>query len=190
MAILMALPSLPVQAQVRLPALGESASPISASVPNAAWATRSCAKVRRDPAYLDDPVLLEYLQSLWRRWWRGRASIGNIDSRDRSRLHLGGFLVRDRSVNAFALPGGYVGVHLGLIALTTTSDKLASVLAHELTHVTQRHIARSIAPQQNASMVAHGGHAAGHPGGQPRQQAPTWPTPRSWAGRLRPSRAS
>jgi predicted Zn-dependent protease len=52
--------------------------------------------------------------------------------------------VRDRSVNAFALPGGYVGVHLGLIAITTTPDELASVLAHELAHVTQRHIARSM----------------------------------------------
>jgi predicted Zn-dependent protease len=48
-------------------------------------------------------------------------------------------------------------VHLGLIALTTTPDALASVLAHELTHVTQRHIARSIAPQQQASMLAIAG---------------------------------
>jgi predicted Zn-dependent protease len=47
-----------------------------------------------------------------------------------------------------------VGVHLGLIALTTAPDQLASVLAHELTHITQRHIARSIAPQQQASVMA------------------------------------
>jgi predicted Zn-dependent protease len=53
--------------------------------------------------------------------------------------------VRDRSVNAFALPGGFVGVHLGLIAMTGTRDELASVLAHELSHVTQRHIARGMA---------------------------------------------
>ena len=62
--------------------------------------------------------------------------------------------MRDRSVNAFALPGGYVGVHLGMIAITATADELASVLAHELSHVTQRHIARGIAPQRRASMEA------------------------------------
>jgi len=55
--------------------------------------------------------------------------------------------VRDRSVNAFALPGGYVGVHLGLIAMTASRDELASVLAHEMSHVTQRHISRLITQQ-------------------------------------------
>ena len=56
-------------------------------------------------------------------------------------------LRRDRTVNAFALPGGCFGVHLGLIAVVGTRDELASVLAHELSHVTQRHIARLIAQQ-------------------------------------------
>jgi predicted Zn-dependent protease len=57
------------------------------------------------------------------------------------------FIGRDRSVNAFALPGGYLGVHLGLISVVNTQDELASVMAHELSHVTQRHIARSIGDQ-------------------------------------------
>ena len=61
--------------------------------------------------------------------------------------------MRDRSVNAFALPGGYVGVHLGLIAMTGTRDELASVLAHELSHVTQRHIARGIANSKRQSLI-------------------------------------
>ena len=65
--------------------------------------------------------------------------------------------MRDRSVNAFALPGGYVGVHLGLIAITVDRDELAVVLAHELSHVTQRHIARSIAQQQAAVAARHRG---------------------------------
>jgi predicted Zn-dependent protease len=88
---------------------------------------------------------------------RSARKLGNIDGEIDQAFAWETFLVRDRSVNAFALPGGYVGVHLGLIALTTTSDQLASVLAHELTHVTQRHIARSIAPQQQASMMALAG---------------------------------
>ncbi len=62
----------------------------------------------------------------------------------RSALRLGAVPGARPSVNAFALPGGYIGVHLGLIAITATRDELASVLAHEMSHVTQRHIARSI----------------------------------------------
>lgn len=154
MAILMALPSLPLHAQVRLPALGESASADLSIGAERRLGDQIMREGRRDPAFLDDPVLQEYLQSLWDPLVVAARQLGNIDSEIDRAFTWEAFLVRDRSVNAFALPGGYVGVHLGLIALTTTSDQLASVLAHELTHVTQRHIARSIAPQQNASLVA------------------------------------
>lgn len=154
LALLMALPSLPLQAQVRLPALGETASADLSISAERRLGDQILREGRRDPAFLDDPVLQEYLQSLWDPLVAGARRLGNIDSEIDHAFAWEAFLVRDRSVNAFALPGGYVGVHLGLIALTTTRDQLASVLAHELTHVTQRHIARSIAPQQNASMVA------------------------------------
>jgi predicted Zn-dependent protease len=56
-------------------------------------------------------------------------------------------LGKDRSINAFALPGGWMGLHLGLVGVTATRDELASVLAHELSHVTQRHISRLISQQ-------------------------------------------
>ena len=61
--------------------------------------------------------------------------------------------MRDPSVNAFALPGGYVGVELGLIAITVTRDELASALGHEMSHVSQRHIARSIAGSSRRPLV-------------------------------------
>ena len=48
----------------------------------------------------------------------------------------------DPSINAFALPGGYIGVNTGLILLTQTESELAAVLAHEISHVTQHHMAR------------------------------------------------
>ncbi|MFX3622380.1 MAG: M48 family metallopeptidase [Limnobacter sp.] len=64
------------------------------------------------------------------------------------------FLVTDKSVNAFAMPGGYIGVHTGLIAASQTESELASVLAHEVGHVTQRHIARRFGQQKQASLVA------------------------------------
>ncbi|OYY59821.1 MAG: hypothetical protein B7Y51_12705, partial [Burkholderiales bacterium 28-67-8] len=80
-------------------------------------------------------------------------SLGDLDAELRDRFAYEPFLVRDRSVNAFALPGGFVGVHLGLMAITQTRDELASVLAHEMTHVNQRHIARGFANSKRQSLI-------------------------------------
>lgn len=63
------------------------------------------------------------------------------------------FLVRDRSLNAFALPGGFIGVHTGLIAAAQSESELAAVLAHEIGHVVQRHIARMLARERQSSVV-------------------------------------
>ena len=80
-------------------------------------------------------------------------SLGNITIDLDQRFAWSAFLVRDPAVNAFALPGGFVGVHLGLIGLTSSRDELASVLGHELSHITQRHIARSISGNARRSLV-------------------------------------
>ncbi|MDP1912187.1 M48 family metalloprotease [Brevundimonas sp.] len=151
--VLSALPA-PARAQVRLPSLGETASQDLSVGAERRLGEQIMREARRDPAYLDDPVLLEYLQSIWSPLVAAARQLGNIDADTDLAFAWEPFLVRDRSVNAFALPGGFVGVHLGLIFITSTSDQLASVLAHEMSHVTQRHIARSIAPQQQASMLA------------------------------------
>lgn len=156
MAALMLLPSLqaPALAQVRLPSLGESASLDLSVGAERRLGEQIMREARRDPVYLDDPVLLEYLQSIWNPLVAAARQVGQIDGDTDTAFAWEAFLVRDRSVNAFALPGGFVGAHLGLIAITTTRDQFASVMAHELSHVTQRHIARSIAPQQQASLLA------------------------------------
>ncbi len=156
LALLLALltATAPAAAQVRLPSLGESASQDLAIGTERRLGDQIMREARRDPAYLDDPVLLEYLQSIWQPLVAAARQVGNIDADTEHAFAWEAFLVRDRSVNAFALPGGFVGAHLGLIAITTTRDQLASVMAHELSHVSQRHIARSIAPQQQASLVA------------------------------------
>ncbi|MEN9630432.1 MAG: hypothetical protein RJA10_3660, partial [Pseudomonadota bacterium] len=139
--------------QVRLPALGESAAEDFNVGVERRLGDQIMGEVRRDPDYLDEPVLLEYLQSLWQPLVQAARQRGDIDVDTGSQFAWEIFLVRDRSVNAFALPGGFVGVHLGLISLTATRDELASVLAHELTHVTQRHIARGIANQSRSSLL-------------------------------------
>ncbi|HSQ72097.1 MAG TPA: M48 family metalloprotease, partial [Rubrivivax sp.] len=156
LALLMAFSGV-AQAQVRLPALGESASEDLSVGAERRIGDQIMAMGRRDPSYFDDPVLLEYTQSMWGSLLAAARQRGDIGAETGDAFSWEIFLLRERSVNAFALPGGYVGVHLGLIALTTARDQLASVLAHELSHVTQRHIARSIAPQQQASLMAIAG---------------------------------
>ena len=143
-------------AQVRVPALGDAASDDLSVGAERRYGEQIMRELRRDPAYLDDPVLLEYLQSLWDPLVKAAQKRGDIGADTQTQFAWEVFLVLDRSVNAFALPGGHVGVHLGLISLTGSSDELASVLAHELSHVTQRHIARSMgsAGRQGALGVA------------------------------------
>ncbi|MFQ5983769.1 MAG: M48 family metalloprotease, partial [Woeseiaceae bacterium] len=63
------------------------------------------------------------------------------------------FVIDDPNINAFALPGGYIGVHTGLLEATRSEDELAGVLAHEVAHVTQRHIARAVHANSRQSII-------------------------------------
>lgn len=113
-------------------------------------------QIYRDPDYLDDPLLNEYVDGIWQSLLKAARAKGELTPEMDERFAWRVMLARDRTVNAFALPGGYFGVHLGLIGLVANQDELASVLAHELTHVTQRHISRSISQQgrQTPVMIA------------------------------------
>ncbi|MEZ5664516.1 MAG: M48 family metalloprotease [Burkholderiaceae bacterium] len=107
--------------------------------------------IYRDPDYLDDPMLGDYLQRLWQPLLASARARGEITPEMADRMAWELMISRDRTVNAFALPGGYFGVHLGLIAATENSAELASVLAHEMSHVSQRHIARMLTQQDKAA---------------------------------------
>jgi predicted Zn-dependent protease len=110
-------------------------------------------QIYRDPDYLDDPLLNEYVDGIWQSLLKAARAKGELSAEMDERFAWRVMLARDRTVNAFALPGGYFGVHLGLIGLVSTRDELASVLAHEITHVTQRHISRSITQQGRQTPV-------------------------------------
>jgi len=159
--VLWSLPQSAPQAQVRLPSLGESVSDDVGIGAERKLGDQIMRDIRRDPDYIDDPQLLEYLQSLWSPLLASARRRGDIGADIDAAFAWEAFLVRDRSVNAFALPGGYVGVHLGLIGITNSADELASVLAHEMSHVTQRHIARSIVSSQRQSLVGMAAMIAG-----------------------------
>ncbi|MDO9438948.1 M48 family metalloprotease [Hydrogenophaga sp.] len=127
---------------------------------------RIARDIYRDPDYLDDPVLGDYLQALWQPLLGAARDRGDVAPELAERMAWELVVSRDKRVNAFALPGGYLGVNLGLIALTDKPEELASVMAHELSHVSQRHIARMMtreermAPWMMAAMIL-GALAAG-----------------------------
>jgi predicted Zn-dependent protease len=94
---------------------------------------------------LEDPEITEYVQAIG-----SRLASHAQDGRHRFQF----FVVKDSAINAFALPGGFIGVNAGLVLATENESELAGVLAHEIAHVTQRHIARSIQAQSRNNIVS------------------------------------
>lgn len=97
-----------------------------------------------EASYLDDPEIEDYINRMGRRLVAASAA---------PELEFEFFVVRDGTLNAFALPGGFIGVHTGLIITAESESELASVLGHEVAHVTQRHIAQMFGKQSQTSMV-------------------------------------
>ena len=129
----------------QLPTLGDGSELGSAA--ERRLGDRIAREIYRDPDYLDDPVLVEYVDAIWQPLLTAARARGEISPELDERFAWEIMLGRDRSINAFALPGGYLGLHLGLIGVVSSRDELASVLAHELSHVTQRHISRLMSKQ-------------------------------------------
>ena len=102
-------------------------------------------EVRVDPTYLDDVEVSEYLNEL------GYRLVSNSPDNQRD---IEFFALRDNTLNAFALPGGFIGVHSGLILAAQNESELAGVLAHEIAHVTQGHLARMIARQNQGALAS------------------------------------
>ena len=137
----------PARASAGLPSLGDNAE-LSAAAERQ-MGDRIATSIYRDPDYLDDPVLWDYVQGIWQPLMAAARARGEVTGEVDERFAWHVFLMRDRSINAFALPGGYLGVHTGLISAVSNRDELAAVLAHELSHVTQRHISRLVSQQTN-----------------------------------------
>jgi predicted Zn-dependent protease len=133
---------LPAHAQSVLPTLGDGSDTSSAE--ERALGDTIARELYRDPDYTDDPILAEYTLRVWQRLLDAARAKGELTPEMDQRFAWKVLLGRDRTVNAFALPGGYLGVNAGLLAITDSQDEFASVLAHELSHVTQRHISRLI----------------------------------------------
>ena len=102
-------------------------------------------ELRNAGVIVDDPLLNEYVQSIG-------ADIASHANNGSHRFRF--FVIDDPQINAFAMPGGYIGLHTGLILASENESELAGVLAHEVSHVTQRHIARSLYDAQRTSIMS------------------------------------
>jgi predicted Zn-dependent protease len=128
-----------------LPDLGDVSQSALSPVQERALGERIMAQIRSSPAYLDDLEVNDYLNTL------GYRLVSNSPD---PAAPFEFFALSDSSINAFALPGGFVGVHTGLMLAAQSESELASVLSHEIAHVTQHHIARLIAAQQRTGLAS------------------------------------
>ncbi len=130
-------------AQVQLPDIGSPESSTISIAEERAIGELFMREIRSRVELLDDAEAEDYVQSL------GYRLLSQSDSQ-----HFGFtfFVVKDAGINAFAAPGGYIGINSGLITASESEGEVASVLAHEIAHVTQRHIAQAVAVADRSSM--------------------------------------
>lgn len=128
-----------------LPDLGEASASSLSEQQERTIGNRVMREIRGDPMYLDDAEIAAYVRSLGARL---------LLVADGPRRDLEFFVVNDEQINAFALVGGHIGVNTGLIALTQNESELAGVLAHEISHITQRHQARAMHGQRGTQIAA------------------------------------
>lgn len=131
--------------EMNLPDMGSPASVILSLDEEAQLGAAIMRSIRNSGQVVEDPLMTEYVNEVGNRI----AAQTNDDD-----INFTFFIVDDPRINAFAIPGGYIGVHTGLLEATRSEDELAGVLAHEVAHVTQRHIARAIHANSRQSLLS------------------------------------
>jgi predicted Zn-dependent protease len=138
------LAATPLAAQ-GLPDLGDVSAATLSESQERTIGNRIMREARVDPAFVDDPEVADYISGI------GSRLLGGVEG---GRRDLDFFAVQDDTINAFALVGGHIGVHTGLIALTQNESELAGVMSHEIAHIVQRHQARAIHGQSRAQLTS------------------------------------
>jgi predicted Zn-dependent protease len=128
-----------------LPDLGDVSRGVLNPLQERQIGQQSMLQIRASKQFLDDAEVNDYLNQLGSKL---------VESSTEPSLEFEFFAINDYSVNAFAMPGGFVGVNAGLLLTTQSESELASVLSHEISHVTQHHLARMVAGQQGDSIAA------------------------------------
>jgi len=128
-----------------LPDLGDVSQAVLTPLQERQIGQQSMLQIRASRQFLDDSEVNDYLNQLGYKL---------VENSSESGLDFEFFAVNDYSINAFAMPGGFVGVNAGLILTTQSESELASVLSHEISHVTQHHLARMIEKQQGEGLIS------------------------------------
>lgn len=137
-------PSRPAGAQEsRLPDIGSSAGALLAPAQQKEYGQMMLSQLRNYDYILDDPLLNGWLQGVGNRL---------ATYSDKPQQPFTFFWMKDRQINAFATLGGYVGMNAGLVLAADDEGQMASVLSHEIAHVTQSHVLRSVERAQQDSI--------------------------------------
>ena len=116
-------------------------------------------QIRPDTDYSNDLPIYDFLNQMERRLLQAakRLQLGGANEQGSGAYNFEVFAVKDSSINAFALPGGFIGFHTGLLVSAETDSEVASVMGHETGHVLQRHLARQMDKQSTNTMIALAG---------------------------------
>jgi beta-barrel assembly-enhancing protease len=128
-----------------LPDLGDASETVLSPQQERQIGEQSMLQIRADKDYLGDSEINDYLNQL------GYRLVSNSNDPGQA---FEFFALDDNAINAFALPGGFIGVNSGLIILAQSESELAAVMAHEIAHVTQHHLARMVASQKIDSLTS------------------------------------
>jgi len=133
--------------ELNLPDLGGAGSSGITALDEYRTGASVLRNIRRAGMVVDDPILTDYLNEIGYRL---------LANHDHGGTKFTFFLVNDAAINAFALPGGFIGINYGLFTQTDSESELASVFAHEIAHVTQRHYARAfdVGPTSSLPILA------------------------------------
>lgn len=141
-----------VLAEIKLPSMGEASSAIISLEQERSLGQSWLRSFRAQVNLGGDYLVQEYTEELL-------FDMVQYSDMDDKRIEV--VIVNNTSLNAFAVPGGIVGVNTGLFLYADTEAEFASVLAHELSHISQRHFARSVAEQKVTAMASLAGMLAG-----------------------------
>lgn len=130
-----------------LPDLGDASQATFSPQQERELGLRIMSEIRADAGYLDDAEVAGYLTNLG-----NRLLLNSRETRPDQEFEF--FAVKDPMINAFALPGGFMGFNTGLILTAQSESELAGVMAHEIAHVTQKHLARMIAGQRYSMLTS------------------------------------
>jgi predicted Zn-dependent protease len=128
-----------------LPDLGDVSQTVLTPLQERQIGQQSVMQIRASKQFFDDAEINDYLNQLGNRL---------VENSAEPSLGFEFFALDDYNVNAFALPGGFIGVNSGLLLTVQGESELAAVLSHEIAHVTQHHLARMVAGQQNDSLAS------------------------------------